>query len=141
MGMLGLRIHICFQETTHSNRLCLCQLPSFRSMDGHAMDPMSASPLRSLSFNIPISMTATIPVHTKCVARPRGCRRQNAKTRKRENQTRKHENAKTKHENAKTRKRENAKTRKLSMCPEALGTRTLSQLWACVKYVPKQSIP
>ena len=95
-------------------------------------------------------------VHTKSVSRPRGCRRQNAKTGKRENwrtepvipwkhanaKTRKSENAKTgKRENTKTRKHENAKSGKLSMCPEALWTRTLSQVWTCLKYVPKQSIP
>ena len=68
----------------------------------------------------------------------------NAKARKLENEwSTKTQKARKrrKRENTKTRKRENAKTRKLSMCPEALGTRTLSQLWACVKYVPKQSIP
>ena len=94
-------------------------------------------------------------VHTKSVSRPRGCRRQNAKTRK-------HENAKTpiEHENTKTRKRQDwACAQKhfehersdtaLGMCKVcteavhsvALWTRALSQLWACVKYVPKQSIP
>ena len=116
-------------------------------------------------------------------------KRENAKTRKPNTKTRKRENAKTKHENAKTGKRENAQiehvprstwntnvitalgmckvcteavhsvalgTRTLSqlwacvkmckVCTEAvhsvaLWTRRLSQLWACVKYVPKQSIP
>ena len=117
-----------------------------------------------------IWVDSPLALHTKCVARPRGCRRQNAKTRKPNAKT-KHENTKTrKRENGKTRKRENAETRKsenakiehvprstwntkvitaLGMCKVctepvhsvALGTRTLSQLWACVKYVPKQSIP
>ena len=92
------------------------------------------------------------------------------KTRKRENAKTKHENTKTRKRENQTRKRENAKTGKrenaqiehvarstwntnvitaLGMCKVcteavhsvALGTRTLSQLWACVKYVPKQSIP
>ena len=82
-------------------------------------------------------------------------KRENAKTRKRENQTRKRENAKTgKRENAQIEHvpRSTWNTNVITalgmckVCTEAvhsvaLGTRTLSQLWACVKYVPKQSIP
>ena len=57
---------------------------------------------------------------------------ENAKTRKR--QARKREKTKTR----KRRKRENGENTIHSV---VLWTRTLSQIWACVRYVPKQSIP
>ena len=57
-----------------------------------------------------------------------------------------HENAKTqstetgKNENAKTRKRRKRENGENTIHFVGFWTWTLSQLWACVKYVPKQSI-
>ena len=91
-----------------------------------------------------------LTVHTKCVSRPWGCRRRNAKTRKR--QARKREKTKTrkrrKHNPFRSTLNTNVIT-DLGMCklciyassPFRSNLNTLSQLWACAKYVPKQPIP
>ena len=85
-------------------RLC-CTKPGFTL----ARKP-SVLPQRKMTL-----CTTHLPVHTKSVSRPRGCRRRNTKTRKPENGE---NGGNAKHENGKKRKRENgenaktAKTRK-----------------------------